>query len=75
MEKERIKEINKMKTHAGNIEMESRFFKNEGEWHWFLEEATRGRITEDEALEITSVRLTLSDLVIEEIWFEDAEVA
>ena len=75
MEKERIKEINNLQTNAWNVEMESRFFKNEGEWHWFLKEATRGRITEDEALEITSVRLTLSDLVIEEIWYEDAEVA
>ena len=70
MEKERIKEINNMKPQAGNIEMESRFFKNEGEWHWFLKEATRGRITEEEATEITSVKLSLSDLIIEEIYYE-----
>jgi hypothetical protein len=50
--------------------MESRFFKNQNEWHWFLREAGLRSITEEEAEEITSVKLTLGNVEIEEILYE-----
>lgn len=50
--------------------MESRFFKDQSEWHWFLQQAGLRNITEEDAEEITSVKLTLGNVKIEEILFE-----
>lgn len=71
MELERINKINNMTKHRQyKVEMESRFFKNQSEWHWFLREATNGKITEEDAEAITSVNVTLGNVEIEEIYYE-----
>ena len=71
MELERINKINNMPKHRQyKVEMESRFFKNQSEWHWFLREATNGKITEEDAEAITSVKVTLGNVEIEEIYYE-----
>jgi transcription-repair coupling factor (superfamily II helicase) len=71
MELKRINKINNItKNRHFGTEMESRFFKNQSEWHWFLQQAGLRSITEDEAEEITSVKLTLGNVEIEEILFE-----
>ena len=71
MEKERIKKINKItKNRHFGAEMESRFFKDPSEWHWFLQQAGLRSLTEEEAGEITSVKLTMGNVEIEEIFYE-----
>ena len=71
MKLKRINEINNMtKNRHFKAEMESRFFKNQSEWHWFLKEATNGKITEEDAEAITSVKLTLGNVEIEELYYE-----
>ncbi len=73
LKKERINEINSMRFNASNVEMESRFFKNETEWCYFLNQATRYNLTEEEANEITSIKIDLSDLKIHEIHYEEID--
>jgi len=71
MEKERINKINNItKNRHFGAEMESRFFKDQSEWHWFLQQAGLRSITEEESEEITSVKLTLGNVEIEEILFK-----
>ena len=71
MELKRINKINNItKNRHFRSEMESRFFKDQSEWYWFLREAGLRSITEEEAEEITSVKLTLGNVEIEEIFYE-----